>query len=114
MVRRVCPHCGKKVTVPLVEQLAYEREMGESKADFMYGAGCKECVNSGYFGRTAIFEILTITDELRRMIVSGASNTDIRAAALSQGLVTIARDGMMKAKNGITTPYEVLRNAYTI
>ncbi len=114
MVRRVCPHCGKKVSVPLVEQLAYEREMGESKAEFMYGAGCNECVYSGYLGRTAIFEILTITDELRRMIVSGASNTDVRATALSQGLVTIAKDGMMKAKNGITTPFEVLRNAYTI
>jgi general secretion pathway protein E len=114
MVRRVCPHCGRKVTVPLVEQLAYEKEMGESKTDFSYGAGCKECVYSGYLGRTAIFEILTITDELRRMIVAGASNTDIRATALSQGLVTIAKDGMMKAKNGVTTPYEVLRNAYTI
>ena len=114
MVRRVCPHCGKKVTVPLVEQMAYEKEMGESKTEFMYGAGCKECVYSGYLGRTAIFEILTVTDELRRMMVSGASNTDIRATALSQGLVTIAKDGMMKAKNGITTPYEVLKNAYTI
>ena len=114
MVRRVCPHCGRKVTVPLVEQMAYEKETGESKTEFMYGAGCKECVYSGYLGRTAIFEILTVTDELRRMIVAGASNTDIRATALSQGLVTIAKDGMMKAKNGITTPYEVLRNAYTI
>lgn len=114
MVRRVCPGCGKKVTVPLVEQLAYEREMGENKSEFLYGQGCKECVYSGYLGRTAIFEILTMTDELRRMIVSGASNTDIRSAALSKGLVTIAKDGMIKAKNGITTPYEVLRNAYTI
>jgi general secretion pathway protein E len=114
MVRRVCPHCGKRVTVPLVEQMAYEREMGESKTEFMYGSGCKECVYSGYLGRTAIFEILTVTDELRRMIVSGASNADIRATALSQGLVTIARDGMMKAKSGLTTPYEVLRNAFMI
>jgi type II secretory ATPase GspE/PulE/Tfp pilus assembly ATPase PilB-like protein len=114
MVRRVCPHCGKKVTAPLVEQLAYEKEMGESKVEFIYGAGCKECVYSGYLGRTAIFEILTMTDELRRMIVAGASNTDIRATALSQGLVTIAKDGMLKAKHGTTTPYEVLRNAYSI
>ena len=70
----------------------------------MYGAGCKECVYSGYLGRTAIFEILTMTDELRRMIVAGAGNQDIQATALSQGLVTIAKDGMMKAKAGITTP----------
>ncbi len=114
MVRRVCPHCARKVTIPLVEQIAYEKEMGESRTEFMYGAGCKECVYSGYLGRTAIFEILTVTDELRRMIVAGAGNQDIHATALSQGLVTIAKDGMMKAKAGITTPYEVLRNAFAI
>jgi len=114
MVRRVCPHCARKVTAPLVEQMAYEKEMGEARAEFMYGEGCAECVYTGYLGRTAIFEILTITDNLRRMIVGGSSNTDIRAAAFSEGLVPIARYGMMKAKAGVTTPYEVLRNAYTI
>jgi general secretion pathway protein E len=114
MVRRVCPHCARKVTAPLVEQIAYEKEMGEARAEFMYGEGCKMCVYTGYLGRTAIFEILTITDNIRRMIVGGSGNTDIRAAALSEGLVPIARYGMMKAKAGVTTPYEVLRNAYTI
>jgi len=114
MVRRVCPHCARKVTAPLVEQMAYEKEMGEARAEFMYGEGCKMCVYTGYHGRTAIFEILTVTDNIRRMIVGGSSNTDIRAAALSEGLVPIARYGMMKAKAGVTTPFEVLRNAYTI
>lgn len=114
MVRRVCPNCMRKVTAPLVEQIAYEKVMGEARAEFMYGEGCKECVYTGYLGRTAIFEILTVTDNLRRMIVGGSSNTDIRAAALSEGLVPIAKYGMMKAKAGVTTPYEVLRNAYTI
>ena len=114
MVRRVCPHCSRKVTAPLVEQMAYEKEMGEARTEFMYGEGCQACVYTGYHGRTAIFEILTITDNIRRMMVGGASNTDIRAAALSEGLVPIARYGMMKAKAGVTTPFEVLRNAYTI
>jgi general secretion pathway protein E len=114
MVRRVCPHCARKVTAPLVEQIAYEKEIGEARSEFMYGEGCKVCVYTGYLGRTAIFEILTITDNTRRMIVGGSSNTDIRAAALSEGLVPIARYGMMQARAGVTTPYEVLRNAYTI
>jgi len=114
MVRRVCPHCSRKVTAPLVEQMAYEKEMGEARSEFMYGEGCKMCVYTGYLGRTAIFEILTVTDNIRRMIVGGSSNTDIRAAALSEGLVPIARYGMLQAKAGVTTPYEVLRNAYTI
>jgi general secretion pathway protein E len=114
MVRRVCPNCARKITAPLVEQMAYEKEIGEARTEFMYGEGCKECVYTGYLGRTAIFEILTVTDNIRRMIVGGSSNTDIRAAALSEGLVPIARYGMIKAKAGVTTPYEVLRNAYTI
>jgi len=114
MVRRICPHCARKVTAPLVEQMAYEKVMGEARSEFMYGEGCKMCVYTGYLGRTAIFEILTVTDNIRRMIVGGSSNTDIRAAALSEGLVPIARYGMLQAKAGVTTPYEVLRNAYTI
>lgn len=114
MVRRVCPHCARKVTAPLVEQMAYQKEMGEARSEFMYGEGCAECVNTGYLGRTAIFEILTVTDNIRRMIVSGAGNSDIREAALTEGLVPISRYGMLKVKAGITTPFEVLRNAYTI
>ncbi len=114
MVRRVCPHCARKVAVPLVEQMAYEKEMGESRTEFMYGEGCKQCVYTGYLGRTALFEILTFTDEIRRMVVSGASSAEIRVTALNEGLITIMRDGMLKAKAGITTPYEVLRNAYSV
>jgi general secretion pathway protein E len=114
MVRRVCPHCARKVAAPLSEQMAYEKVMGEARTEFMYGEGCKKCVNTGYLGRTAIFEILTITDQIRRMIVSGAGNNDIREVALNEGLVPIARYGMLKVKAGVTTPFEVLRNAYTI
>jgi len=114
MVRRVCPHCARKVTAPLVEQMAYEKEMGEARSEFMYGEGCKKCVYTGYIGRTAIFEILKVTDNIRRMVVGGSGNTEIRAATLGEGLVPIARYGMQQAKAGITTPFEVLRNAYTI
>jgi len=114
MVRRVCPGCARKITAPLVEQIAYEKVMGESRSEFMYGEGCAKCVNTGYLGRTAIFEVLTVTDQIRRMIVGGAGNNDIREAALNEGLVSIARYGMMKVKAGVTTPFEVLRNAYTI
>ncbi|MGD0855934.1 MAG: GspE/PulE family protein [Dehalococcoidia bacterium] len=114
MVRRVCPHCARMVTAPLAEQMAYEKEMGESRAEFTYGQGCTECVGTGYHGRTAIFEILTITDNIRRMIVAGSSDSELRAAALREGLVPIAKYGMLKVKAGITTPFEVLRNAYTI
>jgi len=114
MVRRVCPHCARKVTAPLVEQAAYHRETGEERTDFDYGAGCKSCTHTGYLGRTGIFEILTISDEIKRSIVTGVPAPEIRAQAIEQGMITLSKDGMLKAGAGITTPYEVLRNAYSL
>jgi general secretion pathway protein E len=114
MVRRVCPHCARKVTAPLVEQAAYHRETGEERIEFDYGAGCKLCTYTGYLGRTGIFEILSISDEIKRSIVTGVSAPEIRARAIEEGMITLSKDGMLKAGAGITTPYEVLRNAYSI
>jgi general secretion pathway protein E len=114
MVRRVCPHCAQKATAPLVEQAAYHRETGEECTEFDYGTGCKNCTYTGYLGRTGLFEILSLTDAIKHAIVTGASATEIRALAIEEGMVTLSQDGMLKAKAGITTPHEVLRNAYSI
>jgi general secretion pathway protein E len=113
MVRRVCPNCAHKITAPLVEQAAYHRETGEERSEFDYGTGCKACTYTGYLGRTGVFEILTISDTIKHSIVTGASATEIRALAIKEGMVTLAKDGMLKAGAGITTPFEVLRNAYS-
>ncbi len=112
MVRRICPDCGRLVEAPLVEQMAYEKEMGEKQTKFLYGTGCKSCAYTGYVGRTGIFEILTMSDSLRMMVCNRASSTDIRAQALKEGMISMVNDGMRKVKEGITTPAEVLRNAY--
>ncbi len=114
MVRKVCPHCARTITVPVHEQMAYKRETGEDRSEFSYGAGCKACAYTGYLGRTGVFEILRISDEIRRMIIGGVGITELKWQAIQDGMVTLARDGMAKAKLGITTPYEVLRNVYTI
>jgi general secretion pathway protein E len=112
MVRRVCPDCSRLVEAPLVEQIAYEQEMGEKKTEFLYGTGCKSCSYTGYIGRTGIFEILTMRDKIGVMVCNQASSTAIRAQALEDGMVSMMNDGMRKVKEGITTPFEVLRNAY--
>jgi general secretion pathway protein E len=112
MVRRICPDCGHLVDAPLVEQMAYEKEIGEKQTKFLYGTGCKSCAYTGYLGRTGIFEILTMSDSIRVMISNRASSTDIRAQALKEGMVSMVNDGMRKVKEGITTPSEILRNAY--
>ncbi len=114
MIRRVCPHCVQTRAVPMVEQIAYLKEMSEERSEFSYGAGCKACSYTGYLGRTGVFELLPITDEVRRLLVGGAGITEIKKQALEEGMVTLARDGMMKAKAGITTPCEVMRNVYSL
>jgi len=113
MVRRVCPDCGRLFEAPLVEQMAYEKETGEKKAEFIYGTGCKSCAYTGYLGRTGIFEILRVSDAIGAMVCNHASSGAIREQALKDGMISMVSDGMRKVKEGITTPFEVLRNAYT-
>jgi general secretion pathway protein E len=113
MVRRICPDCGRLIEAPSVEQMAYEKEMGEKQTQFLYGTGCKSCAYTGYLGRTGIFEILTMSDTIGMMVCNQASSSAIRAQALKDGMISMINDGMRKVKAGITTPAEVLRNAYT-
>jgi type II secretory ATPase GspE/PulE/Tfp pilus assembly ATPase PilB-like protein len=72
------------------------------------------CAKTGYYGRIALTEILIMTENLRRMLLSGASAEDIKAEALKEGIVTMHRDGMLKAKMGITSISEVIRATFTM
>ena len=113
MVRRICPDCSQLVEAHLVERMAYEREMGEEKTEFLYSAGCKSCAGSGYRGRIGVFEIMVISDNIRIMITNQASSSEIKEQALKEGMVSMMHDGMSKVKAGITTPAEVLRSTYS-
>jgi general secretion pathway protein E len=113
MVRRICLDCSHLIEVPLVEQMAYEKEMGEKRTEFFYGTGCKSCAYTGYLGRTGLYEIMSMTDNIRALITSRASASHIRAQAVKEGMITMMTDGMRKVKAGITTPSEVLRTAYS-
>ncbi len=112
MVRRVCPDCSRLIEAPVVEQIAYEKEMGEKQIKFLYGTGCKSCVYTGYLRRTGIFEILTMSDAIRIMVCNRDNSSTIRAQAFKEGMISMMSDGMRKVKEGITTPFEVLRNTY--
>ncbi|MDD5038428.1 MAG: hypothetical protein PHN78_03830, partial [Dehalococcoidales bacterium] len=80
----------------------------------MVGTGCNFCANTGYLGRTGIFEAMTMTESVRRMVLSGAGSDEIRAQSRKEGTISLWRDGMRKVKEGVTTPYEVLRNVFSI
>ncbi|MDD5287982.1 MAG: GspE/PulE family protein [Dehalococcoidales bacterium] len=112
MVRRICPDCARPVSVPIMENMAYEKEIGESKQEFLYGKGCRFCVNTGYHGRSGIFEIMRISDKMRVMMLNRNELSQLRDQALKEGMVSLLKDGMYKVKAGTTTPYEVLRNTY--
>jgi len=114
MVRRVCPYCSRPTAVSPEEQEAYEQELNEKQSEFLIGAGCNFCANTGYLGRTGIFEVMIMSESIRRMILSGADSDGIRTQAYKEGMVSLWHDGMLKVKEGITSPYEVIRNVFSI
>ena len=114
MVRRICPHCARHVVAPAEERMVYEEELGEERGEFLYGSGCNFCANTGYLGRTGIYEVMTVSEEIRRMILTSGSSDEIRSRATEDGMVSLWRCGMLMVKNGRTTPYEVLRNVFSI
>lgn len=113
MVRCICPDCRRLIEAPMIEQAAYQREMGENITKFHYGTGCASCSYTGYLGRTGIFEILLISDNIRALLIKQVSSSEIRAQAIKEGMASMVNDGMRKVKAGITTPAEVLRSAYS-
>ncbi len=107
LVRRVCEKCRKK-SAPPAEALA---ELGSAlrQSEFVVGAGCMACGQTGYRGRLGIFEVLVVTDEIRDLIVSRASTEDIARAARRARMATLRDDALRKAAQGITTLSEVIR-----
>ncbi|MFH0847846.1 MAG: GspE/PulE family protein [Chloroflexota bacterium] len=114
MVRRICPHCKETTAAPIEGAVAYRQELGEERKEFVYGKGCSLCAGTGYLGRVAIFEILTLSDELRRLLITSASSAEIKRQAEKEGMTSLRHDAMLKVKAGITTPDEVLRNVLSI
>lgn len=114
LVRKVCERCMTLDVISPEERLAYELEMGNAPPRFYRGQGCNFCAATGYRGRTGVFEVMTITETIRRLLIKNAGADEIKAQALAEGMTTMWRDGMLKARDGITTVREVMRNVYTI
>lgn len=114
LVRKVCDHCRTLADASPEEQLAFEAEMGDAPARFYRGQGCNFCAETGYRGRTGVFEVLSVSETIRRLVIKGASADQIQEQATTEGMVTMRHDGMIKVQKGITTPREVMRNVYTI
>jgi len=114
LVRRVCPHCISLREVSDEEQLAYEQELGEARSQFYVGAGCNFCGHTGYLGRTGVFEVLVMSDEIKSLLIKGATADEIKAQAIKEGMVSLHHVAMLTAKQDRTTPAEVMRNFFFV
>lgn len=109
LMRKVCPHCGREVAVTPQEQAL----LGKDITTIKRGTGCAHCNGTGYRGRIAVHEIVTIDRNIRRMISRGAEIEEIEAYAREQqGMRSLKEKGLELVKQGVTTPEELLRIAY--
>ena len=111
LVRKICQNClvEKK---PDAETLEYFKKMLNrdlSKQKFYSGEGCVECGGTGYKGRIGIYELLEVTEPVRKLTISRASGDDLKAQAEKEGMTTMLEDGINKVASGMTTLEEVLR-----
>ncbi len=114
LVRRVCPYCRASMPIPPAEAAFYQKEMQEPKTEFFVGRGCNFCSNTGHMGRLGVFEILVLNEKVRSIIARGGGASEIQEQAAKDGMVTMRRDGLTKARDGLTTVSEVIRNVFTI
>jgi type II secretory ATPase GspE/PulE/Tfp pilus assembly ATPase PilB-like protein len=107
LVRLLCPHCKAVDDTPMAQ--AYRSRIGIPPSATLYRAvGCRECRNTGYHGRRAIFEWMDINSEIRQLMLGSGSTDLIRDAARRAGMTTLADDGARLVREGVTTIEEVL------
>ena len=111
LVRTLCPECNEPYTAlpELVEELGLSKFTNGGDITLYHARGCKQCANTGYVGRISILEMMPMTDPMRTLVMRHATATDLRAAAIKDGMLTMYEDGMRKALGGVTTFEEVLR-----
>ncbi|MBI3669058.1 MAG: type IV-A pilus assembly ATPase PilB [Acidobacteria bacterium] len=112
LVRRVCTNCKEPLQVP--EQALLDAGFSPEEAKSVticHGRGCGTCNKGGYKGRVGLYEVMEINDELRELILVGASALELKKKALDQGMVTLRRSGLLKVAAGLTTLEEVLRES---
>ena len=110
LVRRICAQCKEPLQIQpeaLIEA-GYSADEA-AKTTVQHGKGCATCNNTGYKGRVGLYEVMEINDELRELILVGASALELKRKALEAGMITLRRSGLLKVALGQTTMEEVLR-----
>ncbi len=112
LARRICPEC--KEETPTTPQSLIDLGMAPEEAAsvrLMGGRGCRNCNSTGYRGRVALYEVMALTEELKEMVLQGASTAELKAEAIRLGMQTLRQAGLRKIVEGVTTPEEVVRTS---
>lgn len=107
LVRRICKDCKQEHNYTDEEMHAFG--VAREEGPFFKGAGCDTCNGTGYKGRQGLYEVMALSSPLRRGILKGASTEELREIAVSEGMLTLRMDGMVKVKKGITTLEEIVK-----
>lgn len=111
LARKLCPRCKVEYT-PTAEELAHSSFPFDPEGDLpklFRPTGCTACGKTGYKGRMALHEVMTVTEEVEKLVVEGATSEVIKKVALQQGMITLREDGMEKVRMGRTSIEEILR-----
>ncbi len=115
LVRTICPYCKKEIPLsPEIQKIMAEFKIEHDEMKIFRGEGCQHCKQTGYKGRTAIFELMVVNENIREMIYKNAPLSEIREIAINKnGMVTLKEDGIRNIVQGITTIEEVIRATST-
>jgi len=111
LVRRICKECREEVPLPPQAMLeaGFTPQEVKNGAKVFKGRGCTVCNGSGYKGRAGLYEVMEVDDEIRELILVGASVVELKKKAIERGMITLRRSGLIKAMDGVTTLEEVAR-----
>jgi type IV pilus assembly protein PilB len=110
LVRRICKFCSDQhpATPQALMQAGFSAEDAKTVVP-RRGKGCEKCNSTGYKGRVGLYEVMEITEDLRELILVGASSLELRRKAVEEGMLTLRASGLRKVKEGVTTIDEVVR-----
>jgi type IV pilus assembly protein PilB len=109
LMRRICSHCKEPLTYPpkMFEDLGIDPGMFDG-VQLYRGRGCDRCKNSGYVGRMAIIEVMTVSDQIRKLIIARSSTREMGKLAVNQGMRTLRMVALDRARDGISTLEQVM------
>ncbi len=110
LVRRICRECKEQIQMPTQALVDIGYAVEDAPGVQLYkGRGCANCNNTGYRGRVGLYEVMEISEEIRELILSGASAMELRRKAIEEGMISLRHSGLRKIQDGLTTVEEVVR-----